>query len=159
MTVALEKRNYRGEEHQWYCVDMTIDEIEPKGIDLLIIPGGDSSSMFNNKHLKKFIEQVAAGGGKIGGICGGSELMAALGILDGKRCTGNTTGVKPTDSVYPYYENTNLLEEHVVVDGNIITAQGQAFIQFAVEIARQAGTISDDKDFEETLNWFKNIRD
>ncbi len=88
VTTALEKRPYRSEELQLFCVDKTITELEPTEIDLLLIPGGNSSSMFENAELKAFIQNVADHGGKIAGICGGSELLAAHGLLDGLRCTG-----------------------------------------------------------------------
>lgn len=158
-TVALEKRNYISGEGQWFCNENTLEDIDPATIDLLLIPGGDSSSMFENMALKAFIEKVADSGGKVAGICGGSELLAALGLLDGRRCTGNACGVFETDSVYPYYLKTLLVnDEHVVVDGPYITSQGQAYVEFAVEVARQMGSIKDNAEFTETQNWLKNIR-
>jgi hypothetical protein len=46
----------------------------------------------------------------------------------------------------------------VVVDGNIITAQGQAYVEFAIELARQMGLCEKEEDYENALKWFKNIR-
>ncbi len=158
-TVALEKRNYLGEEMQWYCNDNTLVDVNPSKIDLLLIPGGDSSAMNGNAELKAFIEKVVEGGGKVAGICGGAVLLAALGLLDGRRCTGNTSGVLETDEDYALFERTYLVkDEQVVVDGPFITGQGQAYAEFAVEIARQMGCVNDDADFEETLKWLKNDR-
>lgn len=159
-TVALEKRPYQSEEMQWFCNEFTLQEVDPSTIDLLLIPGGDSRSLFENAKLKTFIEKVVESGGKVAGICGGSELMAALGLLDGRKCTGNTSGVFETDSAYPCYGKTLLVnDEHVVVDGPYITGQGQAYAEFAVEVARQMESIKDDSDYKETLNWLKNIRE
>jgi len=45
-----------------------------------------------------------------------------------------------------------------VVDGNIITAQGQAYVEFAVELARQMGLYKNDEEYDEDLKWAKNIR-
>lgn len=158
-TVALEKRPYQGEEMQWFCNEFTLQDVEPSTIDLLLIPGGDPQDLFHNEKLKIFIEKVVEGGGKVAGICGGSELLAALGLLDGRKCTGNTSGVFESDSAYPYYNKTLLVnDQHVVVDGPYITGQGQAYAEFAVEVARQMGSVKDDLDFEETLKWLKNIR-
>jgi len=46
----------------------------------------------------------------------------------------------------------------VVVDGNLITAQGQAYIEFAVELARQMGLVKSDQEYQDGVNWFKNVR-
>lgn len=159
-TVALEKRNYQSEELQWYCNENTLEDVDPSQIDLLLIPGGDSRAMFENMELKRFIDNVVRSGGKVASICGGSELLAALGFLDGRRCTGNTSGVFETDESYPYYEKALLVkDEYVVVDGPFITGQGQAYAEFAVEVTRQMGNLADDADFADKLKWLKNIRD
>ncbi len=158
-TVALEKRNYLGEEMQWYCNDNTIEDVDPSKIDLLLIPGGDSRSMYENMKLKGFIEKVVEGGGKVAGICGGAVLLTALGLMDGRRCTGSTSGISETDESKSMYEKALLVnDEHVVVDGPFITGQGQAYAEFAVEVARQMGIVTDDADFSDTLKWLKNDR-
>lgn len=159
-TVALEKRNYLGEEMQWYCNENTLVDVDPSKIDLFLIPGGDSRPLYGNVVLKAFIEKVVEGGGKVGGICGGAVLLAALGLLDGRRCTGNTSGILETDDDFSLYEKTILVkDQHVVIDGPFITGQGQAYAEFAVEIARQMGCVTDDADYTETLKWLKNVRE
>ncbi len=158
-TVALEKRNYLGEEMQWYCNENTLVDVDPSKIDLFLIPGGDSRPLYGNVELKSFIEKVVEGGGKVAGVCGGAVLLAELGLLDGRRCTGNTSGILETDEVYSLYEKTNLVkDEYVVVDGPFITGQGQAYVEFAVEVARQMDCVTDEADFAETLKWLKNDR-
>ncbi len=56
------------------------------------------------------------------------------------------------------FADTVLPEAQVVVDGNIITAQGQAYVEFAVELARQMGQYTNEEDPEADIKWFKNIR-
>jgi hypothetical protein len=51
-----------------------------------------------------------------------------------------------------------LIYPGVVVDGNIITAQGQAYVEFAVEIARQMRLYENEDDYNDVLRWAKNIR-
>ena len=164
ISVALEDREYRSEEKQRFCVDQTIGDVDVDSIDLLIIPGGDPVPLVENQELKRFVEQLASKNKKIGGICGGASLLAGLGMLKEKRCTGMTSGVAPSDrpnanSEFEYYSESIVSEDHVVVDGNIITAQGQAYIEFAVELARQMGIYDqENEDYDEDLNWLKNIR-
>lgn len=158
MCIALENREYRSEERQRYCVDRIIKEVDADSIDLLVIPGGDPAPLVENPELKSFIAELLRKGKKVAGICGGASLLAGLGILKGKRCTGMTAGVDPSRPSYKYYSESTVSGEHVVVDGNIITAQGQAYVEFAVELVRQMGLYKNEEEYAEELKWLKNIR-
>jgi putative intracellular protease/amidase len=158
LAVALEKREYRSEEQQRFCVDLAIREVDVDSIDLLVVPGGDPFPLIENQELKRFVETLAARNKKIGGICGGATLLAGLGLLKGKHCTGDTSGVDPKGDEYKYYAGAHLADKHVVVDGNIITAQGQAYAEFAVELAYQMGVVKNQDSCAEMLKWCKNIR-
>jgi putative intracellular protease/amidase len=158
ISIALENREYRSEEQQRFCVDQVIQDVDVDSIDLLVIPGGNPAPLIENQDLKSFIEKLAKGNKKISGICGGASLLAGLGFLKGKKCTGMTSGVKPGHESYAYYSESSISTEYVVVDGNIITAQGQAYAEFAVELVRQLGLYQDNAEYGEDLKWLKNIR-
>ncbi len=158
VSIALENREYRSEEKQRFCVDQIIKDIDIDSIDLLVIPGGNPAPLVNNQELKSFIENLVHKNKKIGGICGGASLLAAFGILKGKNCTGDTSGVDPKSDEGKYYEGSIVSDKHVVVDGNIITAQGQAYAEFAVELAHQMGLYKNGDECKEELKWLKNIR-
>jgi 4-methyl-5(b-hydroxyethyl)-thiazole monophosphate biosynthesis len=164
VAVALEDREYRSEEKQRFLVDEVVCDVDTDSIDLLIIPGGDPDPLIGNTELKGFVEELLSKGKKVAGICGGSAILAGFGVLKGRRCTGLTSGVKPSDQPkaqarYEYYSESILSDEHVVVDGNIITAQGQAYAEFAVELGRQMGIYDQEgEDYDADLNWLKNIR-
>ena len=76
-----------------------------------------------------------------------------------------TSGVEPSEQPnlqkeYEYFEGAITLDDYVVVDGNIITAQGQAFAEFAVELVRQMGLYDKNpQEYAGDLKWLKNIRD
>jgi putative intracellular protease/amidase len=158
ISIALEKREYISEEQQRFCIDQAIEEIDPTSIDLLIIPGGNPATLADNKELKRFVETLVLKNKKVAGICGGASLLAALGILKGKNCTGDSSGVNPTSQEGQYYAGANISTKHVVVDGNIITAQGQAYIEFAVELSRQMKLYENPDEYDEAIRWCKNIR-
>ncbi|MFC2099279.1 DJ-1/PfpI family protein [Candidatus Bipolaricaulota bacterium] len=164
VSVALEDREYRSEEKQRFLVDQVIRDVDVDSIDLLIIPGGNPVPLMESQELKRFVESLVAKNKKVGGICGGASMLAGFGLLKGKACTGMTSGVEPSDrqnvnTEYEYYSESIVSDEHVVVDGNIITAQGQAYIEFAVELARQMGIYEQEgEDYDADLNWLKNIR-
>jgi len=158
ITIALEDREYRSEEGQRFLVDQVIQDVDPNEIDLLVIPGGDPELLVNNFELKIFVESLVAKNMKVAGICGGACVLAGYGILNGKRCTGLGSGRNPNIPEYQYFSDTVFLDDHVVVDGNIITAQGQAYVEFAFELARQMELRENQEEYEAGIRWFKNIR-
>jgi 4-methyl-5(b-hydroxyethyl)-thiazole monophosphate biosynthesis len=124
----------------------------------LVIPGGDPAPLVGNQELKSFIEELVSKNKKVSGICGGASLLAGLGFLKGKKCTGMGSGVNPGAASYPYFAETIVSSEQVVVDGNMITGQGQAYVEFAIELARQMNLCSHEGDYEAAQKWFKNFR-
>jgi putative intracellular protease/amidase len=158
VSVALENREYRSEECQRFCVDQVIKDVDIDSIDLLVIPGGEPAPLVDNLELKKFVESLVARNKKVAGICGGAGLLAGLGVLKGKKCTGLASGRNPSIPEYQYFSESIFLDDHVVVDGNIITAQGQAYVEFAFELARQMGLSEKEEEYEAGIRWFKNIR-
>ncbi len=158
ISIALEKREYGSEEGQRFCVDHVLRDVDPDTIDLLVLPGGDPAPLVGNLELKDFIEALLNRNKKVAGICGGASLLAGLGLLKGKRCTGMTSGVDSGRSSYKYYAESMVSDEYVVVDGNMITGQGQAYVEFAMELVRQMGLYKNDDEYNEDLKCFKNIR-
>ena len=158
ISIALENREYRSEECQRFCVDKVIKDVDIDSIDMLVIPGGEPAQLVDNLELKDFVENLVARNKKVAGICGGAGLLAGLGVLKGKRCTGLASGKDPNIPEYQYFSESTFLDDHVVVDGSIITAQGQAYVEFAFELARQMGLSKNDADYEAGIKWFKNIR-
>lgn len=158
IAIALEDREYKSEEGQRFYVDQVLEEVDVETIDLLVIPGGDSSLVAENQQLKDFIEALISRHKKVAGICGGAELLARMGVLKGKKCTGGTAGEKPGLGDYQYFSDTLLSDEYVVVDDNLITAQGRAYVEFAVELACQMGLVSGETAYADGLRYFKNIR-
>jgi 4-methyl-5(b-hydroxyethyl)-thiazole monophosphate biosynthesis len=159
IAIALEDREYKSEECQRFIVDKVIKDMDVQTIDLFVIPGGDPAPLVENHELKNFVENLIAQNKKVAGICGGASLLAGLGVLKGKKCTGLASGRNPSLPSYQYFSETNFSDEHVVVDGNIITAQGQAYVEFAIELARQMSLCEKDEYYGEALKWFKNIRE
>jgi putative intracellular protease/amidase len=157
-SAALENRVYISEENQKFLPDKTIKELNPDDIDLFIIPGGDSTQLYNNKELKEFIFKLNDRNKFIAGICGGAELMAYYGLLDNKKANGNSEGFKIDESNKEMYENINIVYEDVVIDGNCITSIGKAFIEFAIEIGKVMNVYKDEEEIKSDYRWLKNIK-
>lgn len=156
--IGPENRIYESEERQKFVIDTTVDQVQADGFDALVIPGGDPSPLYDNAEVAGMLRNFAGKGKLVAGICGGAVLLAQSGMLDGKRATGNTCGISEEDPDYLHYGKAIIQNDFVVVDGNIITGQGQAYAEFAVEVARKLGMFKTDKDYEDELKWVKNIR-
>jgi len=157
VAVGLEDREYRSEEQQRFCVDEIVKDVDIKSIDLFVIPGGEPEFLVNNLELKEFIKKLLARDKKVAGICGGAAVLASFGFLKGKRCTGLASATALDIPEYQYFSDTEFLEDQVVVDGNIITAQGQAYVEFAFELAKQMGLLEKEEEYEAGIQWFRNI--
>jgi putative intracellular protease/amidase len=157
-SAALENRVYISEERQKYFPDKTIEELNPDDIDLFIIPGGNPSSLYENKVLKEFITALNEKDKFIAGICGGVELMAKYGMLNNKICTGDSEGIKLDENNKDLFNKTTILDEDIVRDGNCITSTGQAFIEFSIELGKLMNIYKNDEEVKDSYNWLKNIK-
>ncbi|MFX0048779.1 MAG: DJ-1/PfpI family protein [Candidatus Hermodarchaeota archaeon] len=114
--------------------DKIVSEIDGiEDIEGLIIPGGV------NRILKPELEKLIKGLNKekklLAAICAGPEFLAKTGILNGKKYTTSEEpqSYEEKNEVDPFPWNS-YVEARVVQDGNIITAKGHAFTDFALKI-------------------------
>lgn len=157
ITVALEDKVYISEEKQKFLPDKTIEQLNPDEIDLFIIPGGNPAYLYKNSNLKEFIRAIDRNNKIIAAICGGTELLAAYGILNSKRCTGDSSGLKMDADYIDLFKYSIILKEDVVVDGNIITSTGQAFIEFAIKLGTVMNIYENEDEIKKNYKWYKNI--
>jgi len=114
--------------------DKRVSEIDGiKDIEGLIIPGGGIRIL--KPELEKLIIQLNKKKKLVAAICAGPEFLAKSGILKGRKYT-------TTEEPQSYEEKNekdpfpreSYVETRVVQDGNIITAKGYAFTDFALKI-------------------------
>lgn len=129
--VGLENKTYMSYEKLPCTPDKTIEELNPAEIDLLIIPGGSADHLLDQPQIKELVVSLNCLSKLIAGICYGAILMANYGILEGKRCTGDSTGINPETPSFCSYAKSEIVNQGVVVDGNVITATGASYIEFA----------------------------
>jgi putative intracellular protease/amidase len=140
--------------HEGFTVkaDRQLGDALSADLDLLVIPGGSPESYSERKDIQRFLQDVASRGTPIAAICGGPEFLAQAGLLVGKRITHGH------DPEYAAKVFTDCIVEDadVVVDGKIITADGQAYAEFAVEVYDFMGLFESSEEKQETLDWLKN---
>ena len=110
--------------------DTTIDTIKSAGFDMIILPGGQpgTDNLNADSRIHRLLAEFSAAGKLIGAICAAPIILAAAGLLTGKRVTA-----------YPSYsdklDGASYDGRQVVTDGNIITSQGPGTaISFALAI-------------------------
>lgn len=110
-------------------------DVHPDEYRVIIIPGGDTGSVMDDETLIGILKAAHVNGATFGAICAGPSLLARAGLLKGKHFTHGYGA----DSTLPYWKGGTYEDQLVVVDGNIVTAKPQAYIDFAVELLYAAG--------------------
>jgi 4-methyl-5(b-hydroxyethyl)-thiazole monophosphate biosynthesis len=114
--------------------DMTVDGLPDGLFDAVVLPGGlkNAALLANHDRVVQIVRKHFEAGRLAAAICASPSrvLGEAAGIIHGRRVTGD-----------PAFNNRltgaggNVVEESVVVDGNLITAMGPgAALQFGLAI-------------------------
>lgn len=101
-------------------------------LDVIMVPGGPGQQdLMEDEEALGFLRKQAADAEFVTSVCTGSLVLAAAGLLKGKRATSHWAAI----------ENLALLgaipvREKIVIDGNIITGAGvTSGIDFALHLA------------------------
>lgn len=99
--------------------DVSIDELNPDELDLVILPGGAGGveKLKQDPRVENLIKKMQEKKKLIGAICAAPTALAKFGTLEGKKAT-----------VYPALKDeikpALYVDEKVVEDENVITSQG-----------------------------------
>lgn len=115
----------------------------------VLVPGGDPHSILvPTDCASPALRAQAERGALIAGICAGNLVMAAAGLLKGRRGTHNyTTEHAAAETVAAVAHNwigMTFERCNLVRDGRVITAQPWAYRQYAGEVARALGVLTDE---------------
>lgn len=116
-------------------MDMGLRDLDPAVVRSFTVPGGDIRQA-DSGTVTEVLKQVRANGALIGGICAGVDLLEREGILEG-------------------LDSTHSKEEDVVKDQNVITARGNAYVDFAIAMGRELNLFADEADLQETIDFWK----
>jgi putative intracellular protease/amidase len=154
ITFSFERGIQKCEEQLKVVVDMSITEVNPDNVDLVIIPGGEPEPYRERKDLHDLLKKIHKRGVPIAAICGGPGFLAHAGLLKGLRVAHGYAA----EDAERVFEGSVITDEDVIVEGNIITARGQAFAEFAVEVCRHLGFFQSEEEAVSSLDWLKNKR-
>jgi len=101
-------------------------------LDVIMVPGGPGQQdLMEDEAALSFLRKQAAGAKFVTSVCTGSLVLAAAGLLKGKRATSHWAAVDHLALM-----GAIPVREQVVVDGNIVTGAGvTSGIDFALKLA------------------------
>ncbi|MHB8857917.1 MAG: DJ-1/PfpI family protein [Thermoleophilia bacterium] len=101
--------------------DVVVGKVSAGDLDAVYIPGGDAvARLSSDERVLTLLLEMNSLNKPISASCSGAAVVAASGLISGKRVTG-TPGIKDTlEKAGAIY-----LSQGVVVDHNIVTAQSE----------------------------------
>lgn len=135
------------------AIDYSVDDYQDfEHIAMIIIPGGLSWEENDYSNISKFIKKIKDLHIPIAAICGGTTFLCKHGLLNNIKHTGDSLELFQKQKEYS--GEGLYINEQVVVDNNIITANETAAVQFAYEIFKILEIDSE----EESEQWYDNFR-
>ena len=119
-------------------VDLPLEALDKEQIRSFIIPGGNIDEI-DTLEVKSYLQALMKQEILIAGICAGVDVLDHAGIL---------CDVKSTHSS----------DEDWVTDKNVITARANAYVDFAVEVAKKLDLFASEADLKETINLWKHYQ-
>lgn len=116
-------------------VDMALRDVDLDQIRSFIVPGGNVSKI-NNEFLHACLQELRKRKALIAGICAGVDLLEDAGILNG-------------------IESTHSADLDIVNEDCVITARANAYVDFAIEVAKALELFTDEDDLRETIDFWK----
>ena len=120
------------------CVqpDLVLDQLDPAGAALLIVPGGHLWQRGDGEAAVRAIRRMHAAGVPVAAIDSGVLALARAGLLDRCRHTGNWAGqIASQVSAYAGVEQYDA-QVLAVSDGGVTTASHLGSVEFAHEVIR-----------------------
>ncbi len=137
-TAALGDNPVRGSHGISVQADGSLDEAAAGDFDMVALPGGmpGATHLKSDPRVLELLRRMAGAGRYTAAICAAPSVLAAAGLLEGRRAT-SFPGFLDADAT----EGLTLADDPVVVDGRVITSRGAGTaMDFALElVARLQG--------------------
>jgi protease I len=104
-----------------FALNATFDQVKPEEYDALVIPGGRAPEYIRlNPRVLEIVRYFANAKKPIAAICHGAQVLAAAGVLAGKKCSAYPAVGPDVTLAGGTYENIGMTE--AVFDGNLVSA-------------------------------------
>jgi len=104
-----------------FALNATFDQIKPEEYDALVLPGGRAPEYIRlNPRVIEIVHHFSKANKPIAAICHPAQILAAAGVLEGKKCSAYpAVGPDVTQAGGTY---VNLAMTEAIADGNLVTA-------------------------------------
>ena len=119
-------------------VDMALRDVNSEQIRSFIVPGGAITNI-NTEEVWEYLQALKKQGTLIAGICAGVDVLDDAGILKGLRSTHSE-------------------DSDIENDSKVITARANAYVDFAIEVAKDLGLFESEADLQETIDFWKHYK-
>lgn len=130
--------------------DMPLKGLDKNEIRSFVIPGGDISAI-DNEDIKEYLREMRERKVLIAGICAGVDVLEHAGILQNVRSTHSVDEDVVCD-------NTVTIGSRMTTGSRVITARANAYVDFAIEVAKQLDIFTDEEDLQETIDFWKYFK-
>ncbi|WP_309495187.1 type 1 glutamine amidotransferase domain-containing protein [Sulfurovum sp.] len=114
-------------------VTMSLDEVNPKKYDILILPGGKAPSVIRKEQKALEIARYFFDHNKlVAAICHGPQILISAGLLRGRVVTGYKSIADELKDAGAIYK-----DEEVVIDNNLITSRQPSDLNAFMEAIKQ----------------------
>ncbi len=104
-----------------FSLNATFDQINPGEYDALVIPGGRAPEYIRlNPRVLEIVRHFASANKPIAAICHGAQVLAAAGVLQGKRCSCYPAVSPEVTRAGGTFAELAMTE--AVADGNLVSA-------------------------------------
>ena len=113
--------------------DCLFEEMDPSEAEMYVLPGGMPGTIHLGEHkgLAALLQSAEQEGKKVAAICAAPSVFAGLGFLKNRKATSYPSFMDKLDGA-------EVLEDKVVVDGNVTTSRGLGTaIPFALSLIEQ----------------------
>ena len=104
-----------------FALNATFDLIKPEDYDALVLPGGRAPEYIRlNPRVIEIVRHFAKASKPIAAICHAAQILAAAGVLQGKKCSAYPAVGPDVTQAGGIYANLAMTE--AIADGNLVTA-------------------------------------
>jgi len=104
-----------------FSLNATFADVKAEDYDALVIPGGRAPEYIRlNARVLEMVRQFAGANKPIAAICHGAQVLAAAGVLQGKKCSCYPAVAPEVTLAGGTYAELAMTE--AIVDGNLVTA-------------------------------------
>ena len=116
-------------------VDASLEDLDKAQIRSFIVPGGAVSGI-DTAEVKVLLRNLKQRGALIAGICAGVDVLDHAGILHDVK-------------------STHASDDDWVCDKQVATARANAYVDFALAVAKKPGLFASETDLQETIRFRK----